>query len=531
MPKSCTRQKNRKEIPGSITVFLTLLLVIFFSAVFAFLEAARVCGLQTTAKMYTRQAADGWMSNYKTELWKRYRILGFEGQASDFPQISNAEALQKKIIDGNTWKSIGKNYDFYALSLETVTTQQYELMSDRNGAAFYRQATEAAKEMLGKDAWKKLKELPEFSKTDEQKAKKDTNEVWKLLEQLEHPNKQNVSEQKNSSNKRNISEQKNSSNKQTLSDQILPSDSQNTSNIKEPSQVKTTGENPLQWMKRIKKDGILGLVMPGEKVSQKTMELSSCVSRRTLQSGTFIPETNSLPTDALLFRMYLQKYFSNAGHIRTDQQESALDYEMEYLIAGKNSDRKNLKAVVQRLLLLREGVNLAFLETHPEKKQKASITAAAITTAFGQPELAAVAEHAILAVWAYAESISDVRILLEGGKVLPVKTEEQWHTDLDQLSAAVSGSKGNKQQKGLDYTSYLQVLLGMIPERKIKLRSMDLIEKNIGVQMDTLVTAMDSAYIYHGSALFWNLVKLGNHPFNGYTFTESFPSGYLVKIS
>lgn len=498
-------QKSRKEMRGSITVFLTLLLLIFFSAVFAFLEAARVCGLQTTAKMYTRQAADGWMSNYNTELWQRYRILGFEEPDTDFPQLSHAESFQKRIIAGNNWEHIGKNYDFYALNLENVIVQKYQLMSDRNGAAFYRQAVEAAKEMLGQDAWKKLKELPEFSKADEKKARQDTNEtgneIGKLLEQFGHPDKQNSSAGRTVSGKNELPEMKN------------------------------TGENPLQWMKKVKKEGILGFVMPEEEVSKKTVELSACASKRTLQSGTFIPEIKSLPSDAFLFRLYLQKYFSNAGHSLEDQQESALDYEMEYLIAGKNSDRKNLKAVVQRLLLLREGVNLAFLDTHPQKKQQASITAAAITTAFGQPELAAVAEHAILAVWAYAESISDVRILLDGGKVLPVKTEEQWHTDLDQLSAAVSGNKGNKQQKGLDYTAYLQVLLGTTSAKKIQMRSMDLIEKNLDLRMDTLITAMDCKYVYHGTSLFWNFVKIGNHPFRGYTFTETFSSGYLVKTS
>ena len=45
----------------------------------------------------------------------------------------------------------------------------------------------------------------------------------------------------------------------------------------------------------------------------------------------------------------------------TEEKETALSYELEYLLCGKESDEKNLKATVNKLLLLREGVNFVYI--------------------------------------------------------------------------------------------------------------------------------------------------------------------------
>ena len=108
---------------------------------------------------------------------------------------------------------------------------------------------------------------------------------------------------------------------------------------------------------------------------------------------------------------------------------------MEYLIGGKTSDVANLKVVVRRLLLIREGINLAYLETDVQKSQEALTLALGVTSAVGNPELAEPVKHAILAAWAYAESVSDVRILLDGGHVSLIKTEAQWRTSLEHLTS------------------------------------------------------------------------------------------------
>ncbi len=57
---------------GSITVFLALLITCFFSAVFGFLEAARVSGLKANSQVTTEQTEDTGLASYQRVLWAEY---------------------------------------------------------------------------------------------------------------------------------------------------------------------------------------------------------------------------------------------------------------------------------------------------------------------------------------------------------------------------------------------------------------------------------------------------------------------------
>ena len=193
---------------------------------------------------------------------------------------------------------------------------------------------------------------------------------------------------------------------------------------------------------------------------------------------------------------------------------------MEYLIGGKNSDIDNLKAAVNRLLLLREGANLLYLETHSEKSQQAMQVAVALTSVVANPELAEPVKQAILAAWAYAESISDVRILLNDGKVSMMKIDAEWHTDLQHLGSSLQNADSGQNQKGLSYAGYLQILLRTVPEKKLVYRCMDLIEHNLDVRMDEMVSRTESVYTYGADALFWKFVRIGNGNVQELSFQE-----------
>lgn len=170
---------------------------------------------------------------------------------------------------------------------------------------------------------------------------------------------------------------------------------------------------------------------------------------------------------------------------------------------------------------------MVYLESSTKKQQEALTIAAAITTAVGQPELTEPVKHAILAAWAYAESLSDVRILLDGGKVSLVKTDEQWHTQLNRLSSSVMENGGKQQQKGLSYKGYLQILLWTVSNEKLAERAMTLIEKNTGVQMDRMVCRMNCSYEYEARVLFWSFVGLDKTSLSKYSFEDEAALAYL----
>ena len=119
--------------------------------------------------------------------------------------------------------------------------------------------------------------------------------------------------------------------------------------------------NPIPVLKRIRRMSLLDLIVPAEKgISDKQADSAALLSRRKLQKGMDMEE--NIRTDrSYVSQVFYQKYLEEKlGNYRKPGQ-GRLDYQMEYLLCGKTSDRENLKATARRLLLIREGVNAAFL--------------------------------------------------------------------------------------------------------------------------------------------------------------------------
>ena len=72
-------------------------------------------------------------------------------------------------------------------------------------------------------------------------------------------------------------------------------------------------------------------------------------------------------TTGLFFREYLLKQFSD---YRNQSESEVLQYEMEYLIAGKDSDVANLAGVAERMLAIREVANYIYLKGDVYKRQE-----------------------------------------------------------------------------------------------------------------------------------------------------------------
>ena len=122
-------------------------------------------------------------------------------------------------------------------------------------------------------------------------------------------------------------------------------------------------------------------------VSQKTLS-SSVPSKRTNQKGNLpVDKKYSGLTADLLFQQYL---FERFGLFTDREKEGVLDYELEYILCGKNSDEKNLKTVVTRLLLLREGANFLFLSNDAASMEAANAFAALLVGAVPIPGIVTV---------------------------------------------------------------------------------------------------------------------------------------------
>ena len=108
--------------------------------------------------------------------------------------------------------------------------------------------------------------------------------------------------------------------------------------------------------------GILGLVLEDPaSVSGKALVKKELAGEREVGKGAISPGNGKAVVSSAdgIFQEYLFSHFSSA--MDTEEKETALSYELEYLLCGKESDEKNLKATVNKLLLLREGANFVYL--------------------------------------------------------------------------------------------------------------------------------------------------------------------------
>lgn len=179
---------------------------------------------------------------------------------------------------------------------------------------------------------------------------------------------------------------------------------------------------------------LLKLVIPkGVKLSEKRVRAGqNGPSKEQSEEKT---ESNGLAAQ-LLVNEYILLYFDSflkKSESREELADQALDYEQEYLLCGKGSDRDNLAKTVEQLLMIRAAMNLLYLLNAADKKAQADGLAAAVSG--GNAAAGLIIGFLILSLWALGEAVWDVRGLLDGGKTGFWKTDSTWHLSLDGLLA------------------------------------------------------------------------------------------------
>lgn len=188
-------------------------------------------------------------------------------------------------------------------------------------------------------------------------------------------------------------------------------------------------------------------------------------------------------TEQLLINEYLLGRF---GNLREPAEDQVLCYELEYILKGKETDKKNLEAVAEELLLLRSGMNLIYLLGNAEKRAEAESLAILLTGFTGMYGVIKVTELLILTVWAQAEGIADVRTLFAGNRVPLMKDELSWKLSLEGLIRLNPSELPSytQEENGLTYQDYLRLLLVKENRAKRNGRTMDVIQGVIRKKYD-----------------------------------------------
>jgi len=500
--------KIRKKENASVTVTLCLTIVVTAALIFSLAEAARFYGVKEDAAEWSHLAAESLAAGYQPYLSKKYDLFlldgSFLGEEFDTDAL---EAEMDALLAYNVLSVTEKEgINLYRMQKAESEITDYVLLTDDDGRVFMSQTAKIMKKTIGQRAAEKILEKVntiQSKQTTGGDPETSMSTAKQTLEDLKKEPEISVQEEKKKSSPLRKGE--------------------NT----EKSSETTDPFQSIQSMKDA--DGILGLVVPdGQAVSAKTISLEDCLLKRDCEKGTCKKSGKGGWYERILMQEFLKP---EIGNFIEPAEDAVLSYGTEYLIAGNESDEKNLKETVNKLLLLRETLNFLYLQQDKAKNAEAEVLAATLAGATANPAIIELVHQGILAAWAYAESVCDVRTLLAKGQVPLMKDAAVWKTQLSNLGEAATMPADDKTS-GLSYQEYLDALLYTQSTKKIAYRGMDLMEQSMRheekyakCRMDHMITEFHADMTYEADTLFLGL--FGEDLAGSYQFLEK--TGYAYQ--
>ncbi len=452
--------ENRNK--GRVVVFMSLII----SVLLVLLTVVFQVVIQSAAKSKTVIASQLSGSDikacYNNYIFEHYHILLF-----DKTMGGKGEAYVETLLQTYYEDKLGAEY-----TDKNVEITEFHMLTDKDGAPFQEQMQAYITYALAQQAAQ--------AAVDEIKTKTDGHDGT-LPADLE----QDMDEAEKQSENPGDTEEQNEQETEHQPDGA--------------SDAEENAEDPRDYTKKLSSSAILNLVLPDDKtVSGAVASLSELPSHAQSGKqddyeeverdfGSMKAMKKGLKTlgswqDALVDTgaqaAYIPLVFNSFMEQKNDT--SVLQYEQEYLIAGKASDQENLKSVAHRMIGLRYPMNYVSLCAQADKMAELHSLAASLSAA--APYLIPVVKYLLAGCWAYVESIADVKVLFDGKKAAAVKTSENWITDLSHIRESLS--KDTKEVKnGLDYQAYLTILQLMKTDRT-RNRMLDLIQINTRQKQD-----------------------------------------------
>ncbi len=424
-----------KKKSGQITLWVALIFLVFTGLYLVLLQSVKKQLQRQHAEQSVEAGLFSLFSEYEPHLLTQYDLFYI-----DTSFASGTE--QPKELCSHLWHFTDQNITgtskdgIYGLTLLGVNTDQYVRATDGRGAVFYRQAIQIMKEKTG------------FSLAED----------WLLSEALQKDTEEQTERFEKDCAK--------------YEGKVVDYEDEEEELSKEAHSFDGL------WKSFTLSHG----VPKSCPISEKTIAIERAPSKRELSVGVGSADGTE---DQLLqkqwFISYLCEYLTQAEEmLRQPREEGYLDYQLEYIIAGEASDKKNLEQVLQKLLLVREGVNYLYLLAHPEMYQTAEKLAKVLGGLTGGAALFESLKHLILLGWAYGESLVEVRQLLGGYELSVVKGQEDWQVPLSDLLKLIKKldqyDTPEHRQEGVSYKTYLRMFLSFQPAENLSMRALDVIE-------------------------------------------------------
>lgn len=433
---------------GYITVFLTLSLTLILSLVFTVIEGARISAIRMKFECVADIGMNSILAEYHRELLEQYDLLFVDmSYGGSRAEIGNTEAHLKNYIQRNLQPESGGGYggvrDFLAMEAGKTAIVRYSVASDEEGSVLKRQVTDY------------MADYPLGALLDKINLGVSKVEEYGL-------------ETRDLEGERRSYEAR-------IQEIGLPRQ-ETEAGVYEEIPL----NNPADAANATRSSGVLNLVLGDpSQVSAVKVSVDDYISHRPRMQGTGMcaeAAAVSGEPNELVFEAYL---FEKCGYYGHESDKSLLKYQIEYIMAGKDTDWQNLEYVAKRLLRWREVANFIYILTDSQKVSLAEALALTLAAVAKNPELAEPVKYTILFAWAYVESLQDVKTLLSGGRVPIFKTAADWKTGIDSLLNVKGSLTADSGGSGLDYKDYLQIMLFLENKEKRTFRAMDIMEMDI----------------------------------------------------
>ena len=265
-------------------------------------------------------------------------------------------------------------------------------------------------------------------------------------------------------------------------------------------------ENKLGQIKKLKNlltQGISEIVLEGIEVSDRQFEYQGLAENFISEGISDISKTSDKDNESNSYKqnyaqsakdlfMYCEYIIEHFPCFMDKNEWSSIFYPLEYIIAGSHSDRENINTIVIKLSFIREGINMSHLLLDSKKRSEAFVLASSLVGFTGNAAVIKAAQYLIMGVWAYGESLMDVRRLYKGEELPIIKTASDWKMSLDNLFAMNFDNDGfedmdteNVKDRGrlqrlsegkMNYLDYLEMLLMSVGDKEKNYRAMTAME-------------------------------------------------------
>ncbi len=434
----------KSQADAYLTVYLSLSITVILALILALLQGARVGAVKMKSELVTDIASNSVLGEYNRALFDKYGLLFIDDSfSSSNGYVKNVEEHLSKYFTKNFERSplgivTGRSTQITA-KLKDVSVNGFSVASDGNGAVLRRQilAYMEAEPLEGTlaEAEKNLKVIKDkgYESADVEEQAKE--------------------------------------NEKTLSELSYTETNENG------EEEEIGADNPAGQVTAKRSIGVLPLCAPDfDAISNAAINSDSFISHRNLKHGTGLDEKEDKGISSkALFDEYI---FEKCGCYGRELEDSPLKYELEYIYAGKDSDYANLEKVVNTLFLWREASNFEYLMSNEAMLAEAEALALTAAVVIAVPEAVTAIKAAIVLAWTFAETISDLHILLSGGKVPIIKSVLSWKLSLENM-LSFQDHLTDGGGSGLSYEDYLKVLLLMKNKKEKTFRLMDVMEMNV----------------------------------------------------